>query len=71
MVAPAVVLAEKCAYGTCQTGCAALVVTCYTVAGGIFGVTSGVAATTAVKECDVAFGKCQASCSRARSAPRC
>ncbi|KAI3410909.1 hypothetical protein GPALN_002991 [Globodera pallida] len=51
------------AYGICQAGCAALVVTCYTAAGAVFGtVTAGVATAPALLGCNVAFGKCQAAC---------
>uniref|UniRef100_A0A914GT38 Uncharacterized protein n=1 Tax=Globodera rostochiensis TaxID=31243 RepID=A0A914GT38_GLORO len=51
------------AYGVCQAGCAALVVTCYTAAGAVFGtVTAGAATAPALLACNVAFGKCQAAC---------
>ncbi|EPZ35264.1 hypothetical protein O9G_000660 [Rozella allomycis CSF55] len=50
-------------YGTCQAGCAAVVVACYAAAGAVFGtVTLGVGAPPALVACSAAFGKCQAIC---------
>ena len=54
------------AYGVCQTGCAALVVACYSAAGAVFGtVTAGAGVAPAVIACNVAFGKCSAACAAA------
>lgn len=58
--------AGPAAYGVCQAGCAALVVTCYAAAGAVFGtVTAGAGAPAAVIACNVAFGKCSAACAAA------
>lgn len=69
--APAAVLAGRCAYGTCQAGCAKLVVACYCGSGATFGATFGDSATPAVLGCDAAYGICQAACWQAGSAPPC
>ncbi|KAK2770104.1 hypothetical protein CKAH01_04447 [Colletotrichum kahawae] len=71
ILAPTTVLAGLCAYGTCQAGCAALAVVCYSGTGATFGVTCGLAATPAVLACNAAFGQCQASCWLAGFAPTC
>ena len=55
--------AGPAAYGICQAGCAAVVVACYAAAGFIFGtVTGGIGAPPPILACNVAFGKCSASC---------
>lgn len=56
------VVAGPIAYGTCQTGCAAVVVACYTAAGFTFGTVFGAAAPTTIAGCNAAFGFCQAKC---------
>ncbi|PBP25780.1 hypothetical protein BUE80_DR003222 [Diplocarpon rosae] len=61
-VAPAVVFSGPVAYGTCQSGCAAVVMACYTAAGATWGTTLGLTAPTTVLGCNTAFGYCQAKC---------
>lgn len=57
------VQAGPIAYGICQAGCAALVVTCYSAAGATFGtVVASAAAPAAVLACNSAFGACSAKC---------
>jgi hypothetical protein len=52
--------------GICYSGCAALVKACYKAAGCVFGtVKSGSDKdSAAVKECNKAFGVCEATCYR-------
>lgn len=50
------------AYGTCQAGCAAVVVACYAGAGFTFGTVFGAAAPMSIAACNSAFGYCQAKC---------
>jgi hypothetical protein len=51
------------AYGVCQTGCAGLVMACYSAAGVVFGtVTAGVGTPVAIVACNTAFGTCSAKC---------
>ncbi len=58
------------AYGICQTGCNALVVTCYAAAGFTFGtVTGGLGAPPAILACNAALGTCMAGCIAAGFAP--
>lgn len=57
------------AYGICQTGCATVVVACYSAAGAVFGAVAAVAATPAVAACNTAYGTCQAACVAAGFAP--
>jgi hypothetical protein len=57
------VTAGPIAYGICQSGCAALVVSCYSAAGAVFGtVTVGVGVAPAILACNTAFGACSAKC---------
>ena len=50
-------------YAICQTGCNALVVSCYAAAGFTFGtVTAGVAVPAAIMACNSALGTCMAAC---------
>jgi hypothetical protein len=51
------------AYGICQTGCAALVVACYSGAGAVFGtVTAGIGTAPALLACNSAFALCSTKC---------
>ncbi|KAL3070285.1 hypothetical protein niasHS_016112 [Heterodera schachtii] len=62
--------AGPAAYGVCQAGCAALVVTCYVAAGATFGtVTAGAGTPAIILGCNSAFGTCQAACWAALFAP--
>ncbi|KAL6758655.1 hypothetical protein V8C86DRAFT_1787664 [Haematococcus lacustris] len=44
-------------YGACQSGCNIAVASCYTVAGGVFGV-------AAIPACGAAQGVCMAACAQ-------
>lgn len=58
------------AYGICQTGCNALVVTCYTAAGAVFGtVTAGAGVPGVILGCNAGLGLCMAGCIAAGFAP--
>ncbi|GAA6052904.1 hypothetical protein JCM3770_004401 [Rhodotorula araucariae] len=58
------------AYGTCQAGCACLVVACYAAAGAVFGtITAGAGTAPAILKCNSAYGVCQAACAAAAAAP--
>ncbi|KAG2208688.1 hypothetical protein INT47_007787 [Mucor saturninus] len=58
------------AYGICQTGCNALVVTCYTAAGAVFGtVTAGAGVPAAILGCNAGLGLCMAGCVAAGFSP--
>jgi len=58
------------AYGICQAGCSALVVTCYAAGGLTFGtITAGVGAPAVALACNASFGVCQAACAAAILAP--
>jgi len=58
------------AYGVCQAGCSAAVVSCYAAAGFTFGtVTAGIGTPAAIVACNVAFGKCCAACAVLALAP--
>ena len=58
------------AYGICQAGCSALVVSCYAAGGFTFGtITAGVGAPAVVLACNSSFGICQAACAAAILAP--
>ena len=51
------------AYGICQTGCNALVVSCYAAAGFTFGtVTAGVGVPVAIIGCNTGLSTCMAAC---------
>ena len=50
-------------YGICQSGCAAIVVSCYAAGGSVFGtVTAGAATPAVITACNTAFGTCSAKC---------
>jgi len=57
-------LAGPISYGICQSGCACVVVACYTAAGAVFGTVPGAAAAAcpAILACNSAFGTCSATC---------
>ena len=58
------------AYGVCQAGCSALVVSCYTAGGLTFGtVTAGVGVPAVALACNASYGVCQAACAAAIFAP--
>ena len=58
------------AYGICQTGCNALVVSCYAAAGLTFGtVTAGIGMPVAAAACNASLGVCMAACVAAGCAP--
>ena len=58
------------AYGICQSGCNALVVSCYAAAGFTFGtVTAGAGIPAAIIGCNAALGTCMAACIAAIFAP--
>ena len=58
------------AYGICQSGCNALVVSCYASAGFTFGtVTAGAGAPAAIVACNAGLGTCMAACVAAGFAP--
>ena len=49
--------------GICYSGCAAVVVACYSAAGAVFGtVTAGVGVPPAIIACNAAFGACMTKC---------
>lgn len=50
-------------YGICQSGCAVVVVACYSAAGFTFGtVTAGAGVPAVILGCNSAFGLCSAKC---------
>lgn len=58
------------AYGICQAGCSALVVSCYAAGGLTFGtVTAGLGAPAVAIACNGSYGICQAACAAAILAP--
>ncbi|KAF8434007.1 cysteine-rich protein [Terfezia claveryi] len=58
------------AYGICQAGCSALVVSCYTAGGLTFGtITAGAGAPAIALACNASYGVCQAACAAAILAP--
>ena len=58
------------AYGICQSGCNALVVSCYAAAGFTFGtVTAGAGVPAVILGCNSGLGVCMASCIAAGFAP--
>ncbi|KAI9642175.1 hypothetical protein NHQ30_008977 [Ciborinia camelliae] len=56
-------------YGACQSGCAVVVMACYSAAGFTWGATLGATAPATVIACNVAFGKCSATCAGLLLAP--
>ncbi|RAO67069.1 uncharacterized protein BHQ10_003081 [Talaromyces amestolkiae] len=56
------VTAGPAAYGVCQTGCAAVVMACYSAAGFTWGATLGATAPASIIACNTAYGTCQAAC---------
>jgi hypothetical protein len=64
------VYAGPVAYGICQTGCNALVVSCYAAAGLTFGtVTAGAGVPAAALACNCALGVCMTACVAAGCTP--
>jgi citrate lyase alpha subunit len=58
------------AYGICQSGCNALVVSCYAAAGFTFGtVTGGAGVPAAIVACNASLGACMAACVAAGFTP--
>eukprot|EP01041_Mallomonas_annulata_P003066 gene3066-6012_t len=58
------------AYGICQSGCNALVVSCYLAAGFTFGtITAGAGTPAAIIGCNAGLGACMAGCIAAGFAP--
>ncbi|RPA97678.1 hypothetical protein L873DRAFT_1809475 [Choiromyces venosus 120613-1] len=57
-------LAGPISYGICQSGCAGVVVACYSAAGAVFGTVPAAAATAipALAACNSAFGSCSHFC---------
>lgn len=54
----------------CSTGCAAVVVACYSAAGATFGtVTAGAGTPAVILTCNAAFGKCMTICAGLTIAP--
>ncbi|GAA5832040.1 hypothetical protein JCM5353_000730 [Sporobolomyces roseus] len=49
-------------YGICQSGCAAVVVPCYSAAGFVFGTVAAPAAPATILACNSGFGACSAKC---------
>ena len=62
ILAANVAYAGPVAYGACQAGCAGIVMACYAAAGATWGATAGVTAPATVVACNLAFGKCSATC---------
>ncbi|RAK95027.1 uncharacterized protein BO80DRAFT_369801 [Aspergillus ibericus CBS 121593] len=62
LVAASNVFAGPSAYAVCQTGCSALVVSCYAAAGFVFGMVPAVSAPPAIIACNSSYGTCQAAC---------
>lgn len=57
-------------YGTCQSGCNAIVVACYAAAGVSFGtVTAGAGTPAVIVGCNAALGTCMAACAAVALAP--
>lgn len=46
-------------YGTCQAGCAGVVMACYSAGGFTWGATAGATAPASIVACNAAFGACQ------------
>ena len=58
------------AYGICQAGCSALVVSCYAAAGAVFRtITAGPGTPAVILGCNASYGTCQAACAVAFLAP--
>lgn len=55
-------LAGPVAYAACQAGCAGLAMACYTAGSAVWGATAGLGAAPAIVGCNMAFGKCSATC---------
>ncbi|RPA97680.1 hypothetical protein L873DRAFT_1809479 [Choiromyces venosus 120613-1] len=57
-------LAGPISYGICQSGCAGVVVACYSAAGAVFGTVPAAAAAAipALAACNSAFGTCSHVC---------
>ncbi|KAG8356546.1 hypothetical protein FVEN_g12824 [Fusarium venenatum] len=65
----ATAFAGPLAYGTCQAGCASVVMACYSAAGFTWGATAGATAPATIIACNAAFGKCSAVCAAIALAP--
>ncbi|EMR85364.1 putative zygote-specific protein [Botrytis cinerea BcDW1] len=57
------------AYGICQSGCAAVVMACYSAGGATWGATLGATAPATIVACNTAFGTCSATCAGFLVAP--
>ncbi|KAF7871723.1 hypothetical protein EAF04_003830 [Stromatinia cepivora] len=57
------------AYGVCQSGCAGVVMACYSAAGFTWGATLGATAPPTIIACNTAFGFCSAKCAGFLVAP--
>ena len=56
-------LSALTSYGVCQTGCNAVVVSCYAASGATFGVaTGGTAMPAAIVACNTSLGVCMTAC---------
>ncbi len=62
-------LAGPAAYGLCQTGCAGVVMACYSAAGFTWGATLSTTAPATVLGYNAAYGGCQATCAALLLAP--
>ncbi|PYI08491.1 FAD binding domain protein [Aspergillus sclerotiicarbonarius CBS 121057] len=69
LVAANGVFATQAAYGVCQAGCSAVVVSCYAAGGSVFGVVPAVAASPAILACNSSYGTCQVACASLLLAP--
>jgi len=56
-------------YGICQSGCAGVVMACYSAGGATWGATLGITAPATILGCNAAFGSCQAACAAVLLAP--
>ncbi|RAH75391.1 uncharacterized protein BO66DRAFT_445109 [Aspergillus aculeatinus CBS 121060] len=61
--------AGPAACGVCQTGCAAVVMACYSAAGYTWGVALGAGVPATILACNSAFGTCQSACAAVILAP--
>ncbi|CAG7562008.1 unnamed protein product [Fusarium equiseti] len=58
------VSAGPLAYAACQSGCAGVVMACYSAAGFTWGATFGASAPASILLCNSAFGTCSATCAQ-------
>ncbi|RAH76780.1 zygote-specific protein, partial [Aspergillus japonicus CBS 114.51] len=54
--------ATPAGYGVCQTGCATVVMACYSAAGFTWGAALGATIPASILACNSAFGTCQSAC---------